>query len=218
MRKNLWSEPQGRIPAAQSGTVRPFVMKAVGGENRRDPAAGEAGASGRKEAAALGEAHRKGFQEGVEAGAAQVRQSLEAEWNALSAAAAGLTQVRERILQQAEEEILALALHAARKILRAELEQNPEGVVGIVREAVRKAVDREVLKISVNARDFEILNHRKPDLLHGMDGVKKIVFEVDESIEPGGCLIETRFGDVDARIDRQIEVIDHAVRKISQTP
>jgi flagellar biosynthesis/type III secretory pathway protein FliH len=32
--------------------------------------------------------------------------------------------------------------------------------------------------------------------------------EADETIQPGGCIIETQLGDVDARIDQQIKVLE----------
>jgi flagellar biosynthesis/type III secretory pathway protein FliH len=36
------------------------------------------------------------------------------------------------------------------------------------------------------------------------DGLRNVVFEQDESLRRGGVFIETRFGDVDARLDRQL--------------
>ena len=39
-----------------------------------------------------------------------------------------------------------------------------------------------------------------------------ISFEADETILTGGCLIETNSGDIDARIDKQIEAVDEAFK------
>jgi flagellar assembly protein FliH len=179
---------------------------------------GEAKAFGKSEEENVSDvkkAYQKGYASGLEAGTGQAKREMEEQWFGLSATLQGLEKLRNQILEQAEGDIIALAFHVARKIIRTEIDQNPEVVVEIVKEAIRKAVDREFLKISLNARDFETLNHRRPELLHGLDGVKKILFEVDESVQPGGCLIETRYGDVDARIDRQIHVIENELHKIS---
>jgi flagellar biosynthesis/type III secretory pathway protein FliH len=42
----------------------------------------------------------------------------------------------------------------------------------------------------------------------GDDNHDGLRLEEDETILPGGCLIETQLGDVDARIDRQIKIIE----------
>ena len=47
------------------------------------------------------------------------------------------------------------------------------------------------------------------DLVHDMEYVS---FERDEAIVGGGCIIETNLGDIDARIDKQFQVIEEAFK------
>ncbi|MCX5836181.1 MAG: FliH/SctL family protein, partial [Deltaproteobacteria bacterium] len=47
----------------------------------------------------------------------------------------------------------------------------------------------------------------KSDFLQHFDGIKNIVFEEDESVRRGGAIIETLFGEVDARLDQQYNEI-----------
>ncbi len=41
-----------------------------------------------------------------------------------------------------------------------------------------------------------------------IDQYANITFKADASITGGGCLIETKMGEIDARIDRQFKVIE----------
>jgi flagellar biosynthesis/type III secretory pathway protein FliH len=41
----------------------------------------------------------------------------------------------------------------------------------------------------------------------------QIKLAADDAIGRGGCVIETDFGDIDARIDQQLKVIGAAIRK-----
>jgi len=61
------------------------------------------------------------------------------------------------------------------------------------------------MKIRLNPADFRQIMEIKEDFLQSVDGVKNVVFEEDGGIQQGGAVIETRFGEVDARLDRQIE-------------
>jgi flagellar assembly protein FliH len=64
---------------------------------------------------------------------------------------------------------------------------------------------------------LRILNQKKSELLHCFDGIRSILFEEDDSIQPGGCLIETNQGDIDARLESQVRVIEGDIRKVTDS-
>jgi flagellar assembly protein FliH len=68
-------------------------------------------------------------------------------------------------------------------------------------------VDRENMKVRVHPQDFQYMLEIKSDFLQSFDGIKNIVFEEDMSILRGGAIIETMFGEVDARLDHQYNEI-----------
>jgi len=45
-----------------------------------------------------------------------------------------------------------------------------------------------------------------------LDNIENITFEEDETISDGGCVIETDFGNIDARIERQFQVVEEAFK------
>jgi flagellar assembly protein FliH len=48
-----------------------------------------------------------------------------------------------------------------------------------------------------------------------MEGVKSIQVAEDSSVGPGGCVIETDFGEVDARISSQLAELESKILEVS---
>jgi flagellar assembly protein FliH len=48
-----------------------------------------------------------------------------------------------------------------------------------------------------------------------MEGVKAIQVVEDSSVDPGGCIIETDFGEIDARIASQLAELESKILEIS---
>ena len=99
----------------------------------------------------------------------------------------------------------------AKKIIGEIAEEGRDIVVNIAKEAIKRASDREALRIRVAPVDYDALNKKRSELLQCIDGIKSLIFEADESVQPGGCLIETNQGEIDARIESQIKVIKGAL-------
>ena len=153
-------------------------------------------------------AYRAGFAEGEKAGQAATLEQLAPYLDHFRKLTRELARLREIHLKAIEPEVLSLAVEIARKIVHDEIEANPEVIGHVARAAIRDTVDRARVTIRVAPRDHAFLARFRPDLLR-IEGVKEVVIEEDERIEPGGCLVETESGQVDARIDSQFAQFEH---------
>lgn len=149
------------------------------------------------------DSYERGISEGIRTGEEQARKesikSIEALQNQLKEVAS----LRKSILEKAEKDILMLSVSIAEKILQQEVTSNQDTVQNILKAAMKNILDRENIKVRLHPQDFHYMMDKKEDFLQGFDGIKNIVFEEDGGIIRGGALIETQFGEVDARIDRQ---------------
>lgn len=114
-----------------------------------------------------------------------------------------LSEAKKKIIESAEEQIIQLSLAVAEKVIHSEVTTNREVVLSVLKEAIRSIVDRENMKIHIHPEDLRYITEIKPDFIKSFDGAKNVAFEEDRSVGQGGALIETLFGEVDARIDRQ---------------
>jgi flagellar assembly protein FliH len=71
--------------------------------------------------------------------------------------------------------------------------------------------DPEKVQIRLNPADIERLRDTPTQEILGMHP-DRIQLEADNTIEAGGCVVHTEYGDIDARIAKQFEAIEEAFR------
>lgn len=148
---------------------------------------------------------------GREEGRAEVSSRIEEAMEAVNQA----VKERKKIIKDAEQEILRLALKVTEQIIRSEVSLHRDVCLNIVAEAISRVSDREQIIVKVNREDAEYLKRYKDRLAGMLDGVKSFSILEDANIEPGGCVIETNLGFIDAKISTKIKVIEEALRKVS---
>ncbi len=163
------------------------------------------------------DAYQKGFADGVPAGRLQILGDIQGELKVLRSIIEGIEKARAEIYEKIEADVVEMALAIAKKIIYETAERERGVVVAAAKESIRKASDREMIRIKINPVDHESLKQKKSELLHCFDGIRSILFEEDDSIQPGGCLIETNQGDIDARLESQIRVIEGDIRKVTDS-
>lgn len=152
------------------------------------------------EAAAYAEGLQRGQMDGYAAG----QRAAQAEVERLR----GLVEHLQRPLSQLDEEVerslLDLACGIARRLVLAELQQSPEALARIVREAmaVLPSYVRDV-RLHVSPGDADFLRERiaaPPEAQH---------FRIveDAALSPGDCRVFTESSQLDLRLDTRIEVV-----------
>ena len=149
------------------------------------------------------DSYERGISEGIRTGEEQARKESIKSIESVQKQLKEIASLRKSILEKAEKDILMLSVSIAEKILQQEVTSNQDTVQNILKAAMKNILDRENIKVRLHPQDFHYMMDKKEDFLQGFDGIKNIVFEEDGSIIRGGALIETQFGEVDARIDRQ---------------
>jgi flagellar assembly protein FliH len=153
------------------------------------------------------ESYDKGFTEGVNKGITVQKEETRRAINAVAELMAELTKLRHEIIEKTEQQIVQLAFAIAAKVIHQEVKQDTTVVASVLREAVRSVTDRDGMKVRLNPHDFKYIMEIKEDFLKEMDGVKNIVFKEDPGIKAGGVMVETIFGEVDARLEQQFNEI-----------
>lgn len=157
------------------------------------------------------QAHQQGFnagrEQGIKSGEETIKKALAEIQNILIEA----KHKREEIIHTNQEIIINLALMIAKKIIKTELATNKEAILKNLTQALKKVKNKEEIKVKVNPVHLEELGRRKEEILKQVFGLEGITFEEDKNIEPGGCVIETNFGFIDATISSQLEIIQEAL-------
>lgn len=156
------------------------------------------------------EFYRKGFNEGVEF---QKKEILPVR-NAIAAMTQTIPLIRKDIIAKTEEQLIKLAIAVAEKILNQEVATREDVIRGVLKGALKNIAETEGMKIRLNPQDFRYIMEVKKDFLQSIDGVRNVVFEEDGSIKRGDVVVETMFGEVDARLESQLKEIKTAMLKL----
>ncbi|MDJ0651906.1 MAG: HrpE/YscL family type III secretion apparatus protein [Simkaniaceae bacterium] len=120
----------------------------------------------------------------------------------------------EQRIKQMEHElqkmILPLTLKAAKKVVGRELQSSPETIVDIVRQTLKPVTQNHHIRIFVAKEDKKILEQKKKELKMLLEQVQTFIIEEKEDITPGGCIIETEAGIINASLENQWRALESA--------
>ena len=191
----LFQSKGGRVAGEESGSADVSAEKL---------AALEAQARQREQ-----EARASGYAEGEKAGMEMGRQAVAPVVAQLRQTLVELEKLKKQLVAKAEAEAVTLAMAIGRKIVLQEIRTDPQVVRNTVRAALEKVVERDGIRIRVHPEDMAAVQADGEDAYRRLgDEMASVTFEADPGIDPGGCLVETRFGDIDARIDNQLQWLE----------
>lgn len=119
----------------------------------------------------------------------------------------------KKIRHEAMQAVLPLALKAAKRVVAKELETHPETIVDIVMQAIAPITQHHRIKIFVNKADREILEKEKPKIRAMLEQVESLSIQERPDISPGGCIIETEAGIINATIENQWRALEAAFER-----
>ncbi len=163
-------------------------------------------------------AYERGARESEERFARQVEQ-LKAEWETqqkaevrtvLGAMQRGVqTQINEA-LKLLERELTGLAMDASVKLVSG-LPISVEMVEACIREIIGMVEQGSDLTIVLHPADLVLLEQHNSAFLDQDGGAPVIRFRPDQKMSRGGCLVETKFGELDARRETKAAMLKRAV-------
>lgn len=156
----------------------------------------------------LAEGHAAGREQGL----IEARAELAGAIAALRAAAAELTARRDALCDVVEPAAISLALAGAEQVVGAALEVKPELVLATTRGALRRLVARDHITILANPDDLDRVRAAAPDLAEELGGIGSLEVQAERRIAPGGVIVQTPDGDVDARLDTRLAKLGEVVR------
>lgn len=146
---------------------------------------------------------QRGLQEGRAAGREESQQAFASELARVRSIAARLSDALASGIGNTEDLAVAIAFEAVCKVL-GEAAMTQEGVRAQVRQAATHVKNKERLTVRLHAADLSGL--RDAGALNVLlPPGKAISWVADDSIELGGCVVETDGGGLDARLETQLE-------------
>jgi flagellar assembly protein FliH len=142
-------------------------------------------------------------QEGFQAGLNQAQAVIVDLQDAIQS----FLQAREEALSSAADDLAAMAVEIAERIIKTEVACDENLVMSIVRNTVSKVGrEQKSITIKVNPVDLKLVKETMRTDSQLSEAVEVLVFE-DAEVDPGSCVIETRAGQIDARFSTQLGIL-----------
>lgn len=161
------------------------------------------------------DAYKTGFDEGQEKGYAEGNMEAQRLIDRLHVMLERIMDKRQEILEGTEQQIVELVLLMTRKVVKVISENQRNVVMSNVLQALRKVRGRGEVTVRVNMADVKLTTDHTKDFMSAVEGIKNITVVEDSSIDRGGCIVETDFGAIDARISSQLAELEQKILEIS---
>jgi flagellar assembly protein FliH len=161
------------------------------------------------------DAENRGRETGREAGFAEGQAEVERLIERTRTVLERAQDKREEILAETEQEIIDLVLLISRKVVKVISENQRNVVISNVVQALRKVKGRGNIIIKVNLVDVKLTTEHTKKFIQLLEGAQSVQVVEDSSVDPGGCIIETDFGEVDARISSQFAELESKILEMS---
>lgn len=154
---------------------------------------------------------KAGHEEGYKAGNEEAQRLVERIHKMIEAVQAK----RQEILDNTEQQIVNLVILIARKVVKIMSENQKSVIMSNVLQALKKVKGSGDVTLRVNLADVKLTTEHIKDFIRQVENIKNISVVEDSSVEKGGCIVETDFGAIDARISSQLNELETQILNIS---
>ncbi len=145
-------------------------------------------------------AHEEGYAKGL------------AEWaDAMLAAQTA----QEQLDVKYEPEMVRFAVKIAEKIIGEELRAHPDTIVSIARECLRGVRHEHNLVLRINPAESEEIQRNLESLVEVTGGGRRIQVVPDSAVAPGGCIVDSTVGLIDARLETQLKCLEEILLRVA---
>lgn len=155
--------------------------------------------------------YEEGHKEGFAKGEAEVERLVDRMHKILEA----VMLRREEILKETETQIVELVVLMSRKVIKILSENQKSVILANVLAALKKVKARGDVILRVNMEDVKLTTEHISEFVQRVENINGITIMEDSSVEKGGCIVETDFGAIDARISSQLTELENKILEVS---
>jgi flagellar assembly protein FliH len=156
-------------------------------------------------------AYERGKDDGYKAGLEEGHREAQEVIKNFSGVVSDITGQRESLLEEARQKILNLVIQISKKVTFEAAQVDPEVTAAIINGAINSLIDKRKIKVKVNPAHLPHIEQQIDRFKGETTAVKELIIEPDARVRYGGCFIETPSGDIDARVDSQMEIVTEAL-------
>lgn len=149
-------------------------------------------------------AYRDGHAQGQATALQELERRLQPLESLLNTALSECASFRTRVLHRLEQDLVGLVTEMAWRVIGQELKTAPDAILAVVRAVLDMGSNQDDLVLRVHPQDYEILATSRGEFLQSMEDLEGFRLVRDPKITPGGCVLATRSGLIDGRLESRL--------------
>ena len=151
------------------------------------------------------EAYQLGLDEGKKKAFAEFSFHIQENLDRFAKVIGHIEKMKESMMSFNEAHLVKLMFHMASRLAHTQLVDNNPLIIEIIKNSVNLAQDEEEIVVRVSSEQYKFLEELKTETAREYDFLKKVKLEPSNDITSGGCIVETNYGEVDARIEQRTQ-------------
>lgn len=170
------------------------------------------------------QAYDNGFNDGKQVTSALLETEMNTLRDWVQNLDTAIIEMQEQFKQQIdllEKVAVELAITATQHILQREVHENAMLAVEQVKKAISGLHGIKDVTIRIHPSNYQALTAAKNSLASGSSSIRNIHLVNDPQVEPGGSIIETGIGTIDAQLKTQLAILASAMQTaaiVQETP
>ena len=157
-------------------------------------------------------AYQEGFNAGKVEGNKEGRAAVQEAVEIVRKLAIEIEQSLDIMWKECRDHAVELTMIIARKVVGTIADEYDELARQLAAKCMTFARDQIKVKILVNPQDAETVRQAEAELMSLAEGVKEIEIAERASVSRGGVVIETDSGQIDARLEEQLDAVIAALK------
>jgi flagellar assembly protein FliH len=158
----------------------------------------------------------KGKEEGLQDGIKEARKKTAATITEAVQALEQAMHVKQQLIAEAEPAMVELSVMIAQKLIQKQLTLQPDWIVGLVKEHLKRKSSATAVTILVSPQQFPIVYAARDVLMACLDPMAELLVVPDQHVQDHGCIIRTPSGNMDCTVDTQLKAIRDSLTQVAR--
>lgn len=150
------------------------------------------------------QAYDLGLTEGAEKAFAEQKDVLAEKLGRFDQLLNSIENMKTEILKENESEIIKLIYKIAVRIAMREISLQQDPILAMLNELVAEVQGANKIHIKLNPSDAKFVEELRAKKVKDIDRLDHVKLQDSNDVTPGGCFIETNFGEIDATIEQRV--------------
>lgn len=116
-----------------------------------------------------------------------------------------LQNIKPELVQQNEAHLVKLTYQIASRLLYSHIEEDPSLVLPVIEKSIEAAQADEEINLYISPEQFQKLSEVQESSERKFEFLKNVKLIPSDDVSPGGCIVETNYGEIDARVEERIK-------------